>query len=135
VTSTNIARIAARAGTIAIVGAAACAQNGVATQAPKPAVCTGEPYVDIQNTTNEPVDLYADYNDTRVFIGTASATDTRMSLVGTILETRQGFVYAVPRTNAATPAGLGTSRVTSPTAATPAVKVRMGCDLSRVKAK
>lgn len=57
----------------------------------------GEPYLDVVNRTSIAFDVYAmTYDGTRVYIGAASPSTTRISLVGTPLEHASGSLYAVP---------------------------------------
>ena len=78
---------------------AACAHVPAGSPAPANALqCDGgEPYLDIVNLSNGPIDVYAYANNVQdSFIGTAGPSETRLSLVGTPLEHVSGYAYAVP---------------------------------------
>ena len=50
--------------------------------------------VEINNTTNQVIDIYQYSGSAGVFLGTASPSVTRLSLVGTVAEYANGVMYA-----------------------------------------
>ncbi|HXT15835.1 MAG TPA: hypothetical protein VN706_09405 [Gemmatimonadaceae bacterium] len=104
---------------ILALAAAACqsSQSSPSSSAPRQAAsnittCDGEPYLDVNNNTGAPVDIYA-YLGTAAgtFIASASTGFSRVSLVGTRAERANGSFYAMQNGRSVTNAGVPNSTV------------------------